>query len=301
MEEGFFAHEGITDIELITFPEDDHGELLDREAVQVELLARGVVDIGIDPRATFVLEARDQGKPVTIVAARRKNHAFVFVGQKGMKSIHDLRDKTLDVGNRGGAGDIMTRQVLKDHGLEPDRDVHFSYRGGPMHDPAGSRRAFLEGKLGPAKLMGAAEAEQLSLEGYPILVDLRKYYPSRHDRITAANESFVRDNPDIVKGVLKGMIRGCQFVLERRNGERFEEIVRGAGFLTEERELRSFESLFGSWQHRVSLNLSLPMEAIELIVEEEKKAGKISSSFKVDQALNLGALKQAQTELERGQ
>lgn len=301
MEEGFFASEGITDVELITFPEDGHGELLDREAVQVELLASGVVDIGIDPRTTFVLEAKDQGKPVSIVAARRKNHAFVLVGQKDIKSIQELRGKTLETGNRGGAGDIMTRQVLKDHGLEPDKDVQFSSRGGPMHNSAASYLAFKEGKLGPAKLTVSEQAEKLAEEGYPILLDLRKHYHSRHDRITAANETFAKENPGLVKGFLKAMIKGCRFVLDRRNEARFKEMLRGAGFLTSDREVDSFATLFGSWQDRVSRDLSLPKEAIELIVEEEKKAGRISSSFKVDEALDLEALKLAQVELEREQ
>lgn len=188
MEEGFFAQEGLTDVELITFPEDDHGELLDREAIQVELLAEGAVDIGIDPRATFILEAKDQGKAVSIVAARRKNHAFVLVGQKGIKSIQELRGKTLETGHRGGASDIMMRQVLKDHGLEPDKDVYFSYRGGPMHDPGGSYRAFLEGKLGPAKLTVPEEADRLSKEGYPILVDLKNTIP----RATTGSQRLTR-------------------------------------------------------------------------------------------------------------
>lgn len=301
MEEGFFAREGITDIELITFPEDDHGELLDREAVQADLLAHGVVDIGIDPRTTFILEAKDEGKPVSIIAARRKNHAFVLVGKKGIKSIEDLRGKTLETGNRGGAGDIMTRQVLKDHGLEPDKDVYVSCSGGPMHNSAATYQAFREGKLGPAKLTVPEQAEKLAKEGYPILLDLREHYHSRHDRITAANETFAKENPELVKGFLKAMIQGCRFVLDRRNEARFKELLRGAGFLTSDREVDSFATLFGSWQHRVSRDLSLPKEAIELIVEEEKQAGKISSSFKADQALNLEALKQAQVELEREQ
>src|SRR5512132_3522586 len=77
IDQGFFADEGLVDVELITFPAES-GELLDREAVQVGLIAEGVVDIGVDPRTTFVLEAKDRGEPVAIVGARRKNHAFVL-------------------------------------------------------------------------------------------------------------------------------------------------------------------------------------------------------------------------------
>ena len=298
MEEGFFADVGLADVELMTFDESG-SELLDREAAQVDLLAEGVVDIGIDPRTAFVLEARDQRRPVSIVAARRKTHAFILVGHKGLKSVEDLRGKSLEMGNKGGAGDTMMRQLLMDHGLEPDKDVQLTYLGGPMHNPAGSFKAFIEGKLGPAKLVLPEEAESLAKQGYFVLLDLRKFYPARHDRITAANETFVKEEPELLKAFLKGIIRGCRFVLDRKNEERFKEILRRAGFLTEEREKSSFETLFASWQDRVSWDLSVPLEAIQLIVEEQKKAGKISSSFKAEDVLSLNALKQAQIELDR--
>ena len=299
MEEGFFAGEGLTDLELVTF-DGTSDELLDREAVQVDLLAEGVVDIGIDPRTTFVLQAKNEKRPVRIVAARRKNHAFVLIGEKGLKNIGELRGRTVEMAHRGGATDVMMRQVLQDHGLEPDKDVLFSYNGGPMHDPRGVTRAFLEGEYGPAILASAAEVQTLTQAGYLVLVDLKELYPSRHDRVTAANEIFCEQSPQLLKAFLKGMIMGCEFVLNLENKKRFKEIIRKAGFLTTEREQRSFDDLFEDWQERVSRDLSLPMDGIQLIVEEEKKAGKISPSFRVEDVLRLEELKKAQIELGIG-
>jgi ABC-type nitrate/sulfonate/bicarbonate transport system substrate-binding protein len=123
MAQGFFAEEGLSDVELISFDQNEQAELLDREPMQVDLLARGIVDVGIDPRTTFVLEAKNQGKPVCIIGARRRNHAFVLVGPKGLKSIQDHRGKTVEVAQRRGANDIMMRQVLQDQGLVRNRDV----------------------------------------------------------------------------------------------------------------------------------------------------------------------------------
>jgi ABC-type nitrate/sulfonate/bicarbonate transport system substrate-binding protein len=300
MAQGFFAEEGLSDVELISFDENKQAALLDREAMQVDLLARGAVDVGIDPRTTFVLEAKNQSKPVCIIGARRRNHAFVLVGQKGLKSIQDLRGKTVEAGQRGGANDIMMRQVLQDQGLVPDRDVEISYGGGPMHDSAGAIQAFMEGKYGPAILK--THVRPLIDAGYPVLADLNKLYPSRHDRVTAANEDFARAHPEIVKAFLKCMIRACRFAIATENGklknkETFKNIVVNAGFLTSEREQRSFDNLFDDWQTRVSQDLSLPMEGIQLIVDEEKKAGKIARSFDVNHVLRLEALRQAQAEL----
>jgi len=298
MEEGYFADEGLTDVELIAF-EESSGELLDREAVQIDLLAEGIVDIAIDPRTTFVLEARDQRKPVWIVAARRKSHAFILLGSKGLKSIYDLRGKTIDMGHPGGATDVMMRQLLKDHALDAERDVFISYSGAPMHDEAGRAKAFRGGLCGPAILLSSGHAQPLMNDGYPILIDLRRPYPSRHDRVTAANEDFCREHPDMLKAFLKGMIRGCRYVLERRNRAAFMKIITEAGFLATEHEKSSFEGLFTSWQERVTPDLSLPLEGIQRIVDEVKTAAKISSSFQIEEVLRLEALELAQRELTR--
>jgi ABC-type nitrate/sulfonate/bicarbonate transport system substrate-binding protein len=141
------------------------------------------------------------------------------------------------------------------------------------------------------------EVAALVAEGYPVLADLRELYPSRHDRITAANEDFVRDHPDVVKGFLKGLLRGCHFVLDVENRPRFEEIIRTAGFLEAEHERKSYDGLYDAWFSRVSPDLSLPREGIERIVVEERRAGKLSASFDVEPMLRLDALKQAQGEL----
>ena len=295
MEKGFFEEEGLTDVELISFDEETD-QLIDREELQVDLVAQGVVDVAIDPRATFVLEAKEQKRPVCVVAARRLTHAFILIGQKGLKDIHELRGSSLDMGQRGGATDVMMRQVLKDHGLEPDRDVKFTYSGGPMHDLAHHAKAFREGKRGPASLTTARELEKFLAEGYPVLADLRKLYPPRHDRITAANEDFCREHPEMLKAVLKGLIRGCRFVL-KMDKEWFTQFIKECGFLATEREVDSYEPLFTAWEGRISPDLSLPMEGIELIVDEQKRAGRLAPSFKANDVLRLEELKKAQLEL----
>jgi ABC-type nitrate/sulfonate/bicarbonate transport system substrate-binding protein len=296
IDQGFFAEEGITDIELITFPGEVEA-LLDREATQVGLIADGAVDIGIDPRTTFVLEAKDQGRPACIVAARRKNHAFVLFGQKGMSSIDELKGMTMITGHRGGANDTMIRQVLQDSGLVPDEDVEIEYTGGPMHSGGETVRRFREGKQGPAILASTAEVPALTAEGFPILADLRVLYPSRHDRVTAANERFVVEHPDLLEAFLRGMIRSCRYVLDPANGPVFKDIMLRAGFLNTESQRQEFDGLFAGWQTRGTRDLSLPREGIELIVDEAQRAGRISPSFRVDDVLRLDALGKAQAAL----
>lgn len=295
--EGFFAQEGLTNVEVVAIPEQA-GKLLDREALQVEILANGVADIGIDPRTTFVLEANSQGRPVCIIAARRKTHAFVLFGQPGMKTVQDLRGQRLQQSMPGGATDVMLRQLLTDSGIDPDREVHIEYTGGSMHDSAGTVARFRAGKHGAAILVTYRdEIEGLQRDGFPVLADLRALYPSRHDRCTAANSDFARQYPELVKAFCKGMIRACNWVLDLENAARFKQIVIEAGYLTSKREQENFDGLFLAWQDRVSRDLALPRDGIELIVDEEKRAGRLPASYSVDSVLTLEPLKEAHAEL----
>jgi ABC-type nitrate/sulfonate/bicarbonate transport system substrate-binding protein len=296
MEEGFFADEGLDDVELVTFPEES-GALLDRESYQAELLASGAADIGIDPRTTFLLEAKDAGRPVVIVAARRKNHAFVLIGQKDVTSLEQLRGATLYQSEPGGATDVMLKQVMKDKGYEIGRDWNLEYIGGQMHDGVRVAQAFREGKHGPAMLSSTGQLQSFIDAGYPVLADLRTMYPSRHDRVTGANERFVSEHPDMLLGFLKGMIRGCRWVLNLDNQARFKQIIMDSGFLTSERERVGWDDLYLGWQVRGTRDLELPMEGIDLIIDEEKRAGKIAQSFQRDDVLRLDTLRRAQIDL----
>ena len=114
MEKGYFKEEGLEDVELIAFADD--------EAAQIDALSSGFVDVALDPQTRRVLAARDKGADVFIVACRRAKHNFVFFGQKWMKSIEDLRGQTLNV-DEEGAPALQLKQVLKLAGLEWGKDL----------------------------------------------------------------------------------------------------------------------------------------------------------------------------------
>ena len=73
MDKEYFKEEGLEDVELIVFPDD--------EAAQLEALANGFLDVAIDPLIHRVLAAQDQGADIYIVAEvyRRSHQCHAFV------------------------------------------------------------------------------------------------------------------------------------------------------------------------------------------------------------------------------
>ena len=70
-----------------------------------------------------------QGLPGRIVACYRPSPHFVLLGRPELKSIKDLKGKTIGVAI-GGGPDLVARLMIRHFGLDPDKDMKFVAGGG---------------------------------------------------------------------------------------------------------------------------------------------------------------------------
>jgi ABC-type nitrate/sulfonate/bicarbonate transport system substrate-binding protein len=287
MAKGYFREEGLEDVELIAFADD--------EAAQIEVLASGSVDICLDPQTRRVLAARDQGADAYIVGCRRAKHNFIFFGQKWMKSLDDLRGQTLRL-DEEGAPALQLKQVLKLAGLEWGKDVKIVNRvSAIVHNPAESERRFLAGE--DLILNGDIwDVERWQSLGYPLLADTNRLLPPRQDRIVAAGKMTV-ESPDTVKAFLKGYIRAGQFITKKENLDELWRIVEQAGFLDNETDRKNYSVTAGGFAHRKAHDGSIPLDGIEQAIRESREEGRISDRLTLDRVVVLDPLRQAQKEL----
>ncbi len=287
LEKGYFREEGLEDVELIAFADD--------EAAQIDALASGFVDVALDPQTRRVLAAHDKGAEVFIVACRRAKHNFVFFGQKWMKSIEDLRDQTLYV-DEEGAPALQLKQVLKMAGLEWGKDVKIVNRvSAIVHNPAASEERFLKGES--LILNGDIwDVERWSDMGYPVLGDTNKLFPPRQDRIVAAGK-ITKDRPDTLKAFLKGYIRASRFITQGENLDELWSIVEKAGFLDNEVDRQNFQVTAGGFKHRKSPDGTIPLDGVEQAIKEQREEGRVSEKITLDNVVRVEPLRQAQREL----
>ncbi len=285
MAKGYFAEEGLNEVEFVT---------LGNEAWQIEALSEGSIDFGVDPQTRFVLASADQGTGITIIGARRKSHSFVLVGQADIKSVQDLKGKRVVLGAKGMAGDIQARQMLKDSGLDLDKDIEFIYTGA-IHDTARVKKIFFD-KGAEATTAGVQEVDQYLRDGYSLLADTRKLYPPRQDRITVASSRIIREHPATVKAFLKGIMRASLFCLQESNQDEIKSIVLEAGFAWEVIQDTFYRHL-QSFHVRLAADLTLPVEGVVQVVKEQQDSGNLPPSFVLDPVINLGPLKEAQREM----
>ena len=262
-----------------------------QEGLQVELISiasnRGIAamiggDIDYSTASSTGLRAGLQGLPVKVLMfyVRRPYHALV--GQKGMKSIQDLRGKTVATSGPVGAAYYIPRAILEHYGLNPDRDVKLmSVGGGDIAERLLQleKQHFDATVLSPPLLFIAEE------KGYPILSTAADFLELPQQGIIATKQKL-ESNPEEVKKVLSIFLRTLQFVQERKKDTvdfmrrwlRIEERVADKSYLM---VLQTF-----SWNGEVGL------KAVEDSIALAKKEAKIAREVPPNELLDFGLLRE---------
>jgi NitT/TauT family transport system substrate-binding protein len=149
------------------------------------------------------VDATLAGGDFVMVGSLAKVPAFYIMALPEIKSIEDLRGKTVGVTRFGSSTDFTMRYVLKKHGLEPGRDVALIQTGDIIASATSlSARLIAAAPLSSPANVRAQEA------GAKILMNMGTagvYFP--HDA-WMARRSFINTHEDIVRRFLKAYSEG---------------------------------------------------------------------------------------------
>lgn len=95
------------------------------DAIAARLIS-GEADIALVP-TNLAASLYNGGRDVKVLGAAVWGLLYI-VGNDGLQSVADLRGKTVDLWGRGLTPDIVLRHLLRESGLDPDRDVELRYR-----------------------------------------------------------------------------------------------------------------------------------------------------------------------------
>jgi len=149
------------------------------------------------------VDATLAGGDFVMVGSLAKVPAFYIMALPEIKSIEDLRGKTVGVTRFGSSTDFTMRYVLKKHGLEPGRDVAIIQTGDIIASATSlSTRLIAAAPLSSPANVRAQEA------GAKVLINMGTagvYFP--HDA-WMARRSFINAHEDVVRRFLKGYSEG---------------------------------------------------------------------------------------------
>jgi ABC-type nitrate/sulfonate/bicarbonate transport system substrate-binding protein len=156
--------------------------------------------------AVSALTAVAGGADVVLIASAKNILPYVFAVSKDVKRFQDLKNKIIGVSQIGGRAGEIARMVIKNSGLDPDKDVHYLAVGGTM-----SRLAALSGgrvqaapiSRGVVSLAEEKGLKVLEVEPIPLIIDA--LWTSR---------KYADDNPNVIYRAVKAYIAGIAAILK---------------------------------------------------------------------------------------
>ncbi len=158
-----------------------------------------------DTRATFILAPmaialREQGVPIKIVyLGHRDGTALMVQKDSDIRSIADLRGKTVAVPNRFSNQRLLIFRALNNAGMSID-DIKL------IELPPPDMPAALYSKSVDAVTSGEPFMGQCELDGYGrVLYQTKDIWPNFISCVLAVHEDEIRDNPELIQKLVNGI------------------------------------------------------------------------------------------------
>jgi ABC-type nitrate/sulfonate/bicarbonate transport system substrate-binding protein len=269
---GFFQEEGL------------QGEFIRMNpAVALQTLIGGEIDYYtvLGPAVAAAI----RGVPVKLAAAYVPVAPTALIARPEIRTVPELKGKTIGINAYGGALDGMARLILRHFGLDPDRDVKFLATG-----PLDSRFGAMKQGLTMATL-GSPPIDFLGKKlGFVVIARAHELFSFPVSGVIASGRKL-RERPDEVKRVIRAGIKANRYIRQNRDGTlpimvQWLKIDREMALATYDSSVKSY-----------SEDLSLPESGLRLLIDEAKRVAKIDREVSFADVADLSILKEAQKEL----
>jgi NitT/TauT family transport system substrate-binding protein len=151
---------------------------------------------------TGLVNLINAGQPVIGVYGGFNLAGFSWYAQPAIKSWSAVRGKALGVSTFGSTTDALTRYVLREHGLEPERDVQLVQVGNTIN-----QYQALKSNRTQVAMISAPVTWQAQSEGYTLLgTQQREVAPEWPEHIFSVKTKFLAANPNTIAAVLRGHV-----------------------------------------------------------------------------------------------
>ena len=226
-----------------------------------------------------------RGVPVKLVAAYVPVAPTALIARPEIKSILELKGKTIGVNAYGGALEAMARLMLKHFTIDPDKEVKFLATG-----PLDSRFGAMKQGLTHATL-GSPPTDFLGKKlGFVVLTRAHELFSFPVSGLIASAKKL-KDRPDEIKRVIKAGIKANRYIRQNRDST----LPVMAEWLKIDKEMAA--ATYESSVKTFSEDLNLPDSGLRLLIDEAKRVAKINREISFAEVADLSILREAQKEL----
>jgi NitT/TauT family transport system substrate-binding protein len=210
--EGYFADEGLN----VTV------QAVDGSSQVLQAMAAGQAQIGL-PGPGPVLAARSRGEDVVFIYNNYPKSIFGLVVKEDSphQTPADLKGTTIGVGTADGAEVSFSRAILTDAGLTEGEDYEFLAIG----DGGMAATAFLRDDV-ESYAAAVSDAAILESRGIPLREITPEAFLSYFGNGYAALRSYIDENPDVIEGFGRALVRGVEFSMDPANKDQVLEYAK---------------------------------------------------------------------------
>jgi ABC-type nitrate/sulfonate/bicarbonate transport system substrate-binding protein len=272
--EGYLKEEGL-EVQLLSI----RGEIAIRTALA------GEVDFFTN--AGSALAAAVRGVPVKITTVFQDKPGWDLIAQPDIKSIGELRGKTIGIMSPEGSLAIVAREILKRNGIDPAKDVNLVVMGGDS-----VRLPALQTRSIQATLFNTGMSIQAQKEGFTKLAAASDYANLIEGGLATANDK-IKQNPDRIFRFIRAALKGLNYFVSKR-----ETAVKYMmeGLRMKDRELA--QAVYDLQAKLVLREGYTDDKVLQAMIDEMKKTTKVQRDIKVNDVFDLTFVKKASEELK---
>ena len=268
----FFKQEGI-DAEII------------RMNPNVATMALVSGDVGYTTLIGSVIGANLKGAKLKMIACSQDRTPLALVGRAELKSVKDLKGRTIGVGSYGSTPDIVARMIVKHFGIDPDTEIKVLALG----SDAARLAALKEGVVDVIIVAPPVDFEGQKM-GFNILIRAGEVFRFPYNGLGTSVRK-INENPDEVKRVLRALIKANGFI--RKNKEGTVQVLVDWAKTKPEFATAAYDSSVRVF----SADGSIPEDGLRIVIENFRKSMNITRQIPLNEVADTAPLREAQREL----
>jgi NitT/TauT family transport system substrate-binding protein len=225
------------------------------------------------------------GLPVRIVAGYLDNWPMTLIAQPELKSIKDLKGKTLGISSFGATPDVAARLMIKQAGIDPEKDLKVIALGSDA-----ARLTALKQRVVDVVVISPPADTQMEKQGYRILARAYELFSFPYLGL-GTHTRKIKEKPDEIRRVIKATIRANRFIRDNR-----DEAVRTLiawGKVEREFAYASYDAL----RNLFNADGAVPQDGLKLVIEQTRRSNKVTREVAPAEVVDLSFLRDAQAEL----
>ena len=242
-------------------------------------------DIDYSTLIGSVIGANLKGAKLKMIACSQDRTPLSLVGKAAIKSVKELKGKTIGVGSYGSTPDIIARMVVKHYGVDPETEIKMIALG----SDSARLTALKEGVVDAIIVAPPVDFEGKKM-GFNILSRAGDILRFPYNGLGTSVEK-ITERPDGVKRVIRAIVRANGFI--RRNREGAIQVLVNWTKTKPEFAEAAYDSTVGVF----SQDGTIPEDGLRLVIENFRQSMNLSRQVSLSDVSDSTLLFQVQRDL----